>query len=86
MKRGLKAVLDAAMQLDPQEKLLLMQDLNASLLTSEEREIEQAWLDEAEHRYDEWKAGRAKTVPGEEVFARLSEKYGSQRIRASRRR
>lgn len=86
MGRGLKDVLAAAMQLDPQEKLLLMQDLNASLQTAEEHEIEEAWLDEAERRYEEWKAGRAQTFSGEEVFARLREKYGSERIRASRRR
>ncbi len=44
-------------------------------MTAEEREIEQAWIEESERRVREVEAGTAKTIPGEEVFRKLREKY-----------
>ena len=46
----------------------------------EEREIEQAWIAEAERRLADWKAGRTKTTPGPEIFAKLRAKYGRRRV------
>jgi putative addiction module component (TIGR02574 family) len=53
-------------------------------MTAKEREIEQAWIEEAERRLAAWKAGETTTVPAEEVFARLREKCGRTRVRAGR--
>ena len=39
-------------------------------------EAEQAWQAEVEKRVDEIKSGRVKTIPAEEVFAKLRAKYG----------
>ena len=39
-------------------------------------EVEQAWQAEVEKRVDEIKSGRVKTIPAEEVFAKLRAKYG----------
>ncbi|HEX8410660.1 MAG TPA: addiction module protein [Thermoanaerobaculia bacterium] len=84
MARTLRDIREEALQLTPRQRLQLVQDLYASVMTEEEREVEATWLDEAERRYAEWKAGNAKTIPSEKVFARLREKYGREGIRASR--
>ena len=39
-------------------------------------EVEQAWQAEVEKRVDEITSGRVKTIPAEEVFAKLRAKYG----------
>ena len=39
-------------------------------------DVEQAWQTEVEKRVDEIKSGRVKTIPAEEVFAKLRAKYG----------
>lgn len=75
---------EEAMRLTRRQRLKLAQELHASVMTEEEREIEQAWIAEAERRVADWKAGRTKTIPGEEVLAKLREKYGRTRVRAGR--
>ena len=37
--------------------------------------VEQAWQGEVERRVEEIKSGRVKTIPAEEVFARLRAKH-----------
>jgi putative addiction module component (TIGR02574 family) len=80
----LDQVREEALRLTPRQRLRLAQELHASVMTAEEHEVEEAWLDEAERRLAEWQAGTAKTTPGEEVIARLREKYGRTRARAGR--
>jgi putative addiction module component (TIGR02574 family) len=75
---------EEALRLTRRQRLKLAQELHASVMTEEEREIEQAWIAEAERRLADWKAGRTKTIPAEEVFAKLREKYGRKRVRAGR--
>ena len=41
--------------------------------------IDQAWAEEAERRVDEIDSGKARLIPGEEVFARLRVRYGPDR-------
>lgn len=86
MARALREVRDEALQLSPQDRLQLAQELNDSVLTPAQREIEEEWLDEADRRRETWAAERDVTKPAEEVFARLRDKYGSDSDRASRRR
>lgn len=38
-------------------------------------EIDDAWNAEVERRIDEVESGKVKTIPGEEVFARMRERY-----------
>lgn len=68
-------ILDEALQLTPEERLHLAQELHESVLSAEEREIQQAWIDVAEQRYDDWKAGRGTARPAEDVLAELLVKY-----------
>jgi hypothetical protein len=50
-------------------------DLHDSLTNAERRDIEQSWIDEAERRYDEWRAGLGTSYSVEEVIAELHAKY-----------
>jgi putative addiction module component (TIGR02574 family) len=84
MPQTLEDVLRDAMTLLPEERLQLAQDLFASTMTTEERDIEEAWIAEAERRYADWKAGRTTTIPGEQVFRELREKYAGRNVRARR--
>ncbi|HEY0371869.1 MAG TPA: addiction module protein [Thermoanaerobaculia bacterium] len=85
MARTLEQIRNDALQLPVEDRMQLMEALHDSVMTAEERDVEQAWIEEAERRYQDWKAGRARGIPGEEVMARLRQKYGSESIRASRR-
>jgi len=85
MGRTREEVLQNALALTVEERLGLSQDLDASTMTAEERELEEAWIVEAERRYADWKAGRTKSVPWEEVRASLMAKYGAADDPSSRR-
>ncbi|HEX6087959.1 MAG TPA: addiction module protein [Thermoanaerobaculia bacterium] len=80
----LEEVREEALRLTRRQRLKLAQELHASVMTAEDREIEQAWIDEAERRLADWKAGKTKAIPADEVIARLREKYGRARVRAGR--
>ena len=80
----LEEIRNDALRLTRRQRLKLAQELHASVMTAEEREVEQAWIAEAERRLAAWKAGETKTYPAEQVFARLREKYGRTRVRAGR--
>lgn len=84
MTRTAEHVRDEALRLTPEERLRLAQDLHDSVLSAEEREIQQEWVEVAEQRYDEWKAGRATMHSAEDVLGELRVKYGL-RDRDSRR-
>ncbi len=62
----------AALQLPPEERARLAERLIASL--DEETEIERSWIEEAERRYERYRAGELKTVPASEVIARMRAK------------
>jgi putative addiction module component (TIGR02574 family) len=85
MARTLEEIRNDVLQLPAEDRVQLMHALHESVMTDDEREVEQAWIDEAERRYQDWKAGRAPSVPGEEAMARLRQKYGGDKVRASRR-
>lgn len=55
-------------------KLELIDHLLESISPKSE-EIDEAWKTEVERRIDEVESGEVQLVPGEEVFARLQERY-----------
>jgi putative addiction module component (TIGR02574 family) len=57
------------LKLPSHERARLAEVLIASL--DDEDEIAQAWIDTAERRYEELRAGAVKAIPAEEVFARF---------------
>ena len=57
-----------AMKLNIEEKAELAQRLLASLDDAPASEIEKLWLEEAERRLREFREGKTKGIPVEEVF------------------
>jgi putative addiction module component (TIGR02574 family) len=66
-------VLAKAMQLSPQERELLIDQLVESLDEEPaEKGAEGAWSEEIKRRVDEIRAGKVEMIPGEEVERRLA--------------
>ena len=85
MARTLETIREDALKLSVEERGALANSLWDSLLTDEEREIEQAWVEEAERRLAGYRAGDRKGVPLDEVMRELREKHSGE-SRARRRR
>ena len=56
-----------ALSLDVQDRAALAQTLLASLEELSEEEAERLWAEEAQRRLDDYRAGRSKAVPAEQV-------------------
>jgi putative addiction module component (TIGR02574 family) len=63
----LDEILRTALSLDVRDRARLAERLLASLDTLTEEEAERLWADEAERRLAEYRAGRLRTVPADEV-------------------
>ena len=64
-----------AQSLSAQDRARLAEELLASLEGSEEADAEAAWEQEIGSRVAEIKAGTAKLIPAEEVFAETARIY-----------
>jgi putative addiction module component (TIGR02574 family) len=73
MATELTQVLNDALQLPDNERAALVGLLIESLETAEQADVdvEAAWADEAERRWREIETGAVKTIPWEEVKAKL---------------
>ena len=67
-----KAILDAAMKLTPGERAHIVEELSATLRGVE---LERAWEDEIQRRLDELDGGQVEPVSGDEVLARLEQRF-----------
>ena len=45
-------------------------------LSPTQKEIDELWKAEVERRIDKFESGNAKTIPGDEVFAKIRERFG----------
>jgi putative addiction module component (TIGR02574 family) len=69
-------VLAQAMQLSPQERELLIDELVESLDEGPtEAGAEEAWAVEIKRRVDEIRSGKVKLIPGEQVLQELAEDF-----------
>lgn len=66
---------EEALQLPKQERAKLAQHLIESLDSDVEPDVEQAWLEEVERRYQEYKSGKTTPIPVAEVFEDAFSKY-----------
>ena len=71
MSRDLKEVFRAAFDLPENERATLAGLLIESLEAPPEPEVEEMWAEVAERRWREIEAGTARTIPWEEVRAKL---------------
>ena len=67
-------IMDVVDSLPIDMKLELIDHLLESISPSR-KEIDEAWKEEVERRIDEVENGDVKLIPGEEVFARMRERY-----------
>jgi putative addiction module component (TIGR02574 family) len=60
-----------ASHLSAEERARFALSLIESLDAADEGDIEEAWRVEAERRWSEIQSGKAKLIPGDEVFAKV---------------
>ena len=65
-----------ATELSPEERSRFALFLIQSLETAAEGDVEEAWRIEAERRLAEIESGKARLVPGDEVFANIRRRLG----------
>ena len=68
MPMKVKEIEEEALRLSSHERALLVERLIGSLEPDEDPEAERSWIEEAERRYQDYKAGKVKTIPAEQVF------------------
>lgn len=66
-----KEIVEAALQLPPEQREQVINDLWASL----EADLGDEWEDEIQRRVKDVDDGRVKTIPAEEVFSRLEHRF-----------
>ena len=78
MSRSYEEIRDEVMALPVEERGALAEEIQTSLLTDDEREIEKEWVAVAERRLAEIDAGTAKLIPAEDVIRDLKAKYAAR--------
>ncbi len=66
-----KEIVEAALELSPEHREEVINDLWASL----DGDLGDEWEDEIERRVKDVDDGRVKTIPAEEVFSRLEHRF-----------
>ncbi|MEI7843466.1 MAG: addiction module protein [Gallionellaceae bacterium] len=70
MHANIEDISKQTMQLDLEDRALLAGKLLLSLDEPTPSEVERLWLDEAERRLDDFRAGRVQGIAADEVFRR----------------
>ena len=65
-----------AKRLSREDRERLLTDLASGLEDSPLSEIDQAWIDEAERRFDELMTGRVQGIPAKEAFNGIRRELG----------
>lgn len=71
MARRLSEIEKEVMQLSARERAELAHDLIASLESEFDVGAEEAWLQEAERRYEQYRRGEVSARPADEVLAEI---------------
>lgn len=71
---GVKDVLRDAESLPVEERIVIIDSLLRSL-NNTSLEVDQEWIKVAKSRLSEIREGKVKTIPGEEVFAKIRERF-----------
>ena len=76
MASRVEELYEKAMSLDEDERRKLVRLLMESGGCHDSKaEIEREWNAEAAHRYQDYKDGKVETIPADEVFRRLEDRY-----------
>jgi len=65
-----------AQELPAEDRARLALALIESLDQGKDEDAEELWLDEAERRLQDYRAGRVEAIPANEVFERIEKKLG----------
>lgn len=68
-------LIDEVASLPIEERARVVDSLLRSLNTPESV-VDSAWMEVAQRRLDELRAGRVEAIPGEAVFERIRQRYG----------
>jgi putative addiction module component (TIGR02574 family) len=68
MSPGVHAILQAALALPPENRVILAERILESLEGDERAEIDAAWAGEVEDRLRAYDGGTLKAIPGDEVL------------------
>jgi putative addiction module component (TIGR02574 family) len=71
-----KEIAAQAMTLPADERERLAGDLIQSLAGESLNEIDAAWVEEADRRYQAWQRGDTEGIPGVEVFEQIRRELG----------
>ncbi len=69
-----KELISEAVSLPIDIRTLLVNKLLESLNPTK-KEVDELWAEEAERRVEDIKAGKVKTIPGDEVFKEIGKKF-----------
>ncbi|NIR50996.1 addiction module protein [candidate division KSB1 bacterium] len=72
----MKEIEEQALLLPPQDREVLIQRLVNSLDNAPLTDVDEAWIEEAEKRYKEYKEGTTQGIPGEKIFAEIRRDLG----------
>ena len=75
MSTSTNKVFDEALLLPSDERVSLVEKLLTSLNLPIQAEIDRLWVEEAERRVSRIESGEVELIPGEEVFAKIRQKY-----------
>jgi hypothetical protein len=79
MNERVKKLSEEIRKLSAEERADLLDELVILVHSEPDLEVEKAWADEANHRWEAFLRGEVKTVPAEEAFAKLATKRGNAR-------
>jgi putative addiction module component (TIGR02574 family) len=79
MNERVKKLSEEIRKLSPEEQADLMDELLVLTHREPDLDIEKAWAEEAKRRWRDYLDGKTKTVPAEEVFAKLGKRHGKAR-------
>jgi putative addiction module component (TIGR02574 family) len=73
-------IYEQAINLPIDDRLILIDKLMRSTNLPFQEDIDQVWAKEVERRYKEIDEGRAKLIPGEEVFEKVKKRFSKNQI------
>ncbi len=71
---GMKEIIQEAVSLPVEERVMVVDSLLRTL-NPLDMEIEKEWVMVAKRRLAELRSGSVKAIPGEEVFAKIQERF-----------
>ncbi len=76
MASHIKEIEKQALRLPPKDREVLAERILHSLEGEPITEIDEAWVAEAEKRYQNYKNGNVQGIPGEQLFSDIRQEFG----------